>query len=91
MCVVLALCHHTVVAGRAVAAHLGVVKVEPPGSRRWVYGNWRTGRSTGCGWRALAVARTVVPMRDRRRKSSGALEHGVGVTGTRRAGPGADR
>jgi len=44
----LALCLHTVVAGRAVAAHLGVVKVAA-GFQAMAYGSWRTGRSTGCG------------------------------------------
>jgi len=57
----LALCLHTVVAGRAVAAHLGVVKVDRrfPGDGVWQLAH----RSVDRMWLAgLAVARTVVPM-----------------------------
>src|SRR2546429_7255131 len=57
----LALCLHAVVAGRAAAAHLGVVEVDRRGQAMdvWQLAHWSVERMWLAG---LAVARTAVPM-----------------------------
>jgi len=77
----LALCLHAVVAGRAAAAHLGVVEVDRrvPGDRRMAAGalvgreDVVGGLGGGAHGGADAVTGAAIPR--------GALEHGVGVTG----------